>query len=1325
MSAVRYAPFISPLVLRRLARVPTPVSQPEESSLAGVILVADVSGFTSFTESLATAGPGGAETVKDALNACFGPLIEMVSAHGGDVLQFAGDAVIALFPSADPTDLTDAVSRAEAAARAVQQRVGSVAITGHATLRLRIGIGAGAIRNAVVGGVENRWFSLAGGDALGQAMEHVSRAAAGDTAVSPAAQRWMGRPSPITVKPAPGILLSAEALGALRPFVPRALQTRLDAGLTDWLAEFRRISTLFARFRANASTPLDELNRLVASIQSAVYRSGGTVNQILFDDKGTTLLAAWGVPGHTHEDDPVRAVTAALAIRDAFTEAGVEGSVGVGTGQIFAGVRGNAQRCEFGLIGDSVNLAARLMEAGHGRVLCDAATRLGARRHVFFEALAPMALKGRTGPVASYQPVRARAKSARGQRDLVGRVAERQALASALRDVENGKSSVVVLDGEPGIGKSRLATDLLERARSSTVRSFTATGDALERSAPLHAWRRVFAGMLGGDDDPVAARSRLLSLLEPDADLVAAASLVGTVVPIDLPASVETAALTADGLAERTRVVLTHLFRRVAGSGAVVVLEDAHWFDSASWALAESLLRSETPVLLVIATRPIVRDELPVEGQRLIDQAGHHYFKLRALDAGDIVALASQHLDVDALPAAVASFIRQRAEGHPFFALELLSTLRERGLIRVDQGDCVLTVPERELEAVGVGATVESVVTGRIDRLSAREQLTLKVASVLGRRFDAAPLSDVHPIESERAAIPEQLERMVHLELLEQGDDAAAYRFTHAITQQVAYDLLPFAERRQLHRAIAERLERAPADERDSQLTLLAHHWTRAEDENKALNYLERAGRQALDRDNSAEAVHFFGQALTLGAAASADRRGLWHMQLGQAHFHLRHTDLAATHLTESLALLGTPLPSGTVGSTVFAARQFLRQVRDLTIGRPSPRRDAERLAVASAAASQFAWVNMVRRDGPGVASMGLLSVNLADRAGSTSIVGLALVGAMASAMRLRNLGRRYFDRARIEGRHRPVSRDFLLELLFDAIDLLGAGDVQASMATLDEGIAAARKSGGRAMLASHLGLRGVVEAMAGRIADGGQYVREAAELVGRDASHDRYHVLNIQVVVEGYGRPGADGLALFRSMEPMLLESIEPGDSQARSSFVSTKALLSFRGGDFASAESANDESYALLVRGFTTTPAAQWASIQGTPEVFIGLWEQSIAAGRDVSAIRAKSLRAEKLLARFAKHHPVYEARLTIVRGQIAALSQQHEKAAQLFRQGAEAASRLRLRFDEALAYFELARLAASGSAEREKGLAISRAIFTECGAQHELDRVAALGG
>ena len=189
------------------------------------------------------------------------------------------------------------------------------------------------------------------------------------------------------------------------------------------------------------------------------------------------------------------------------------------------------------------------------------------------------------------------------------------------------------------------------------------------------------------------------------------------------------------------------------------------------------------------------------------------------------------------------------------------------------------------------------------------------------------------------------------------------------------------------------------------------------------------------------------------------------------------------------------------------------------------------------------------------------------------------------------------------------------------------------------------------------------------------------------------------------------------------MLESMEPGDQMAPQGLAAIKALSYFRGGEWAAAEAANDESYALHVKSFRTTPAAGWPAIQGTSEVSVGLWERSQREGLDVTAIRAKTLRSAALLAKFRKLHPVYDGRLSIVQGQIAALSGQPEKAKAAFRRGADAASRMHLGFDEGLAHFELARLAASGSPEREKELAIARAIFAEGGAQHELDRVAAL--
>jgi hypothetical protein len=292
-------------------------------------------------------------------------------------------------------------------------------------------------------------------------------------------------------------------------------------------------------------------------------------------------------------------------------------------------------------------------------------------------------------------------------------------------------------------------------------------------------------------------------------------------------------------------------------------------------------------------------------------------------------------------------------------------------------------------------------------------------------------------------------------------------------------------------------------------------------------------------------------------------------------------------------------------------------------------------------------------------------------------------------------------------------------------MNFAGAGDLRSGIATLTETLPAARRTGSRIALAHHLSLLSILEAMAGRLNLAAEYSAASVEAVGPHSSHARFHVLASGVFYAAYRLPGVEGLDRFRALEPTMLECMEPGDVQAESTLFSTKALMLLRGGAWAEAEAVNDQSFALLVKNIRTTPAAHWTSIQGAPDVYAGLWEHAKTEGRDISAIRAKTLRATKCLAGFAKRYPVYGARLIIVRGQIAALEGQRDKAAQLFRQGAEAASRLQLRFDEALAYFELARLQPDGSPDRAKHLAIARAMFTDCGAQHELERVAALGG
>jgi tetratricopeptide (TPR) repeat protein len=213
------------------------------------------------------------------------------------------------------------------------------------------------------------------------------------------------------------------------------------------------------------------------------------------------------------------------------------------------------------------------------------------------------------------------------------------------------------------------------------------------------------------------------------------------------------------------------------------------------------------------------------------------------------------------------------------------------------------------------------VVITRIDRLSVEEQLTLKVATVIGRRFGLDELCSVHPIADAREAIPSQIEAMIRLRLL-RADDHDEYRFRHAIIQDTCYALLPYSQRCDLHRRVAEHLEQSPGGDAPALYPALAHHWQRADVPDRAVEYLARAGEQALLRHYAnGEAVHFFEELLKLDARFTQERdaseRARWERELGEALFNLgRHAE-GMPHFERALHLLGEKLPQSRRGTAI------------------------------------------------------------------------------------------------------------------------------------------------------------------------------------------------------------------------------------------------------------------------------------------------------------------------------------------------------------------------------------------------------------------------
>lgn len=914
------ASYVPPSIARAIYLNPAKPSGPRIESFEAAVLFADISGFTALTEVLASKGPAGAEEITGLLNEYFGQMIRLVEADAGEVVQFSGDGLLVVFRAQDEP-LSVATRRAFEVAHRMQivssfhfdERVVS---GGQISLTVRIGIGAGGVTAMTVGGLADHWEYVVLGSAVQQAAAAELSAQVGEVVLSPAAVEIIAResppPRPVAVldwSQAPNEEAARASLGA---YIPQAITYRLSVGQSAWLAELRRMSILFANIEGlddHSGEVADQLHTFVRTAQEIINYYEGLINKISVDDKGTVLLALFGAPPHSHEDDPERATRCALDLQDAAARQGLELASGLTTGRVFAGPVGGPTRREYTVIGDKVNLASRLMSAvledgqvgqDAGRVLCDDDTFRAVGIHLLFDKPRPIPVKGKTGLVPVYSPLSDTSLLPPlevHESQLIGREAELGVFAQLLDQVKEGQNRLLLLEGEAGIGKSRLVQEVIAILGQQGMPVLVGEGQSLEQQTPYRAWRDIFISYFGLDDFPAEALAdkearvkQRLAELEPA--VAERAPLLNDVLGLALPESHLTRLMDADLRHQSLTALLITLLRRWSQAGPLaLVFEDAHWLDSLSWELVLAVTQglADQPLLMIIVMRPLDDESRRHRLAARIpeDLPGVKVMSLSSLQPQEVVALAAGRLGLAAtdLPPEVAKLIEERSDGNPFFAEELIYALRDSGVIRVlGPGRCEI-VGARSVAAVVLPETLQGVIVSRIDRLKPDTQLALKVAAVIGRTFSYRTLHDVlvtHTPISEKH-LKANLEELVQLDLtpLEANIPELIYFFKHIITREVAYDLLLFAQRRDLHRTVAAWYERTFGDGPGlaPYYHLLVYHWRQADEQEKVRHYCQLAGQQAAARFANEEALAYLDEALALSEGEPAVRSELYSLR--------------------------------------------------------------------------------------------------------------------------------------------------------------------------------------------------------------------------------------------------------------------------------------------------------------------------------------------------------------------------------------------------------------------------------------------------------------
>jgi class 3 adenylate cyclase len=589
-----------------------------------------------------------------------------------------------------------------------------------------------------------------------------------------------------------------------------------------------------------------------ARVRAELERFGGTVEKFI----GDAVVAVFGAPV-VHEDDPERAVRAALAIRDGAAEADVELRVAVNTGEALVTLDASPAKGEGMVAGDVVNTAARIQSAAPVNGVLVGETTYRATAHVIeYRRADPIAARGKAEPVAVWEAGAPRSRFGSDVElaplaPLVGREREVDVLRDALGRVrEEREPELVTLVGVPGIGKSRLVAELLQIVDEIPELITWRQGRCLPYGEGVSYWAlgemtKAQAGVLEGDPADEAARklTEAVAALVPDPG--EAGWVTGHLRPLAGLAS--DAGPSGEGRGEAF-AAWRRFFEALGEQRAtVLVFEDLHWADDGLLDFVDSLVERATgvPLLVLCSARPELLVRRPDWGG---GKANAVTLSLPALSDEDTARLIAAHLSQAALPAETQQTLLRRADGNPLFAEEYIRMLRDRGLLRRDGETWRLDDGE-----VDVPDTVQGIIAARLDALRAEEKEALQAASVVGKVFwlgSVAAIAGTSAWEAE-----ERLHALERKELVRRDRRASMageteYAVRHVLVRDVAYGQIPRARRADLHTRAARWIESVGQDRSEDRAEMLAHHYVAALELTRATGgdtaSLEASARQAL-----------------------------------------------------------------------------------------------------------------------------------------------------------------------------------------------------------------------------------------------------------------------------------------------------------------------------------------------------------------------------------------------------------------------------------------------------------------------------------------------
>lgn len=907
--AQRLAAYIPSTLARQILQtgLPTPGTP---KRLEAATMFTDMSGFTAMSEELASDGPRGAEELNKVLLLTFTGMIDVIRDMGGAVSHFYGDAMSVYFPDEDGT----AAKRALACGQIMQklmkasfQRVGTnrpAEKNAFFSLTMKVGIGYGSCQELVVGSPQTGMEFVLTGSAVDEAAQAEHHAEAGQIIASRTILAQMelsalaqGDFTPLDLP----LMFSAtepilqweryseegieRLITAVTPFIPPAIYQRLVLGSQDEFAEHRPVTSLFVQFDYTDDTDsssaiettelgrkLQEYYRWACEIVRRFGEQNARVNRILTGDKGNQLHIMFGAP--VAPDAPEQAGLCALALQRERPSFIASQRIGMAVGKVFAAPVGSVSRREYTIVGDVVNLSARLMQiCEDNAVYCDTVTSERIQQVVEFTPLPPIKVKGKQILITPCRLERDRTMTAElhgyfshWERPLIGRDDEFKKIANVMSQALQGSGGLITLVGNTGVGKTRLLAAGVKYWLDNGGTGLVGVCHQHTSDLPFGPWRNIWQDFFGLESDMLPEEQAAKVVQHTRRFYPACGDDVGLWADVlDLP--IAQAPQLQQLTAQVRQARLFHIIRRCIEAAThtqplLFIFEDVHWADQASLALIDELSETIAESALLIAITFRTQNEFTLKS---LQSPACHSLVLGDLSPEQGRRMLKELLGLPDLPLVLEQHLGLRdREGRespvsPLFLEEAVHVMLEAGVIEVN-GRTI--IHEHLLTQMQVPDTIHGLLLARLDRLPPTNRDLLQLASVIGRQFTLESLQTLNPLVS-RLHIVDLLRELTEEEItqLVTADPEWTYLFHHAMTHEVAYESLPYGRRQTIHESVADWLVKRYSDNLKPLYAILAYHYTHANSHEKGLLYALKGADAARDIFANREAVDLYNTA--------------------------------------------------------------------------------------------------------------------------------------------------------------------------------------------------------------------------------------------------------------------------------------------------------------------------------------------------------------------------------------------------------------------------------------------------------------------------------